>query len=106
MESKSKESTARTAGALTHPNPGEWMEFLYEETEPTRRTELLAHLGECALCAAQVDQWRERMQAPDKFELPPPARKKIDWVPVLRLPAAAAIVISPGLWVTLGRRSS
>jgi len=100
----SKESTARTTGALIHPEEADWMDFLYGEVAPTRKRELLAHLKECHVCSGNVDQWRESMQALDQFQLPPPPRAGRSWIPALRLAAAAVFVLVIGF--AIGRRSS
>ena len=103
---ESKESTTRAAGALIHPQAAEWMEFLYGEISQQSRNELQAHLGECAQCAEQVAKWREGMEALDEFQLPSTPRSRRRWLPVLRLAAAAAIVIAAGMGFTIGRRAS
>jgi|ERR1041385_5726154 hypothetical protein len=103
---ESKESAKRIAGALAHPETGEWMEFLYEESSPARRRKLTAHLAECPLCTDQVEKCREGMQALDQFELPAASLPKRSGLPLFRLAAAAAIVFAVALGFALGRRSS
>jgi len=89
---------------MIHPEQSEWMDFLYEEVAPARKRDLLQHLEQCPSCARHLDEWRESMQALDKFELPPAPRIKRSWAPVFQFAAAAAFVLLAGF--ALGRRGA
>jgi len=77
---------------MNHPEPAEWMEYLYDELPRGRKRELQTHLEQCPACASQVSEWRESMQALDRFELAPAARPVSPWLSTLRWAAAAALV--------------
>lgn len=80
----------------THPNPEEWMSFLYREASPERSAELDAHLRQCGECQKHVAQWRGTMAALDASQSPAVTRSRRSAVPVLRWAAAAALVLGIG----------
>jgi len=84
---------------MNHPEPAEWMEFLYGEATAQQKRELEAHLAGCPDCAAQLKLWRGSAHSLDAWTLPAAA-------PVSRMPAqawkwaaAAAIVLIVGFWI-------
>jgi hypothetical protein len=103
---ESEESISRTAGPLNHPQPEEWVEFLYEETPGPRRRQIEAHIANCPTCAGKMKSWSETLQALDRFELPVIARPAKSWMPAFRLAAAAAVMLAAGLGFAIGKRSS
>lgn len=89
---------------MNHPEPAEWMAFLYGEAAPERTRELDQHLTECSVCAAQVSGWRAGMSALDDWKLPA-TRATAPWtLPVIKWAAAAAVVLCAGF--LLGRQFS
>lgn len=94
----SKQSTPRTIGAMNHPEPAEWMEFVYDESTAERKQELEAHLASCPQCAAQVRDWRGSARSLDAWVLPT-ARSVNTWMaPTMKWAAAAALVLLLGFW--------
>jgi uncharacterized membrane protein YvbJ len=89
---------------VNHPGAEEWMDFLYGELPPERRRELGVHLSQCTVCAAQVKNWRTGMTALDDWTLPAIPRAPLQWQPVLKWAAAAAILLVIGF--ALGRQNS
>ncbi len=98
------DSNSRTAGAVNHPDATAWMAFLYGEVPAATQQELEAHLGQCAVCAAQVKQWREGMNALDTWKIPTRKPARRSFVPVMKWAAAAAVVLLIGIF--LGRQTS
>ena len=91
-----KQSAPRTAGPMKHPDPGEWMEFLYGESTGSRKKELQAHLTRCGDCAAQVKDWQGGARSLDTWVLPE-TRSAHPWVaPTVKWAAAAALVLLLG----------
>ncbi len=117
---QSQDPNTPIPSAVTHPDPAEWMAFLYRETPSARRRELDAHLASCPACAAQVTAWRGSQSALDGWELPPARHWRRAWtpqpgarsvravarlgLPLLRWAAAAALVLALGFG--LGRRTA
>ena len=89
---------------MKHPDATEWIAFLYGELAPERKRELKAHLAGCAVCAAEMTNWRSGMAALDDWKLPA-TRQNTRWVlPVLKWAAAAGLVLSMGF--VIGRQTS
>ena len=101
---QSQESNSRTPGSLIHPEPAEWMAFLYDETAPERRREMTAHLTACSACAQHVKDWRAGLTALDEWRTSSPRRAVRHWQPALKWAAAAAVVLALGFG--LGRRTA
>ena len=94
----SKQSTPRTTGAMNHPEPSEWMEFVYDESTPARKQELEAHLASCPQCAAQVRDWRGSARSLDAWALPATRSVNTWMAPTVKWAAAAALVLFLGFW--------
>ena len=101
---QSSNPNPRTAGAVNHPEPAVWMDFLYGETEPAKKAELQGHLDHCSACAAQVKKWRETMTSLDAWSIPARPAKQPSIAPLARWAVAAAIVLLLGF--IAGRLSS
>ena len=54
-----------------HPDDSEWMQFLYNESEPAVRTQLQTHLEQCSECFHRVEAWRATMGHLDSWTLSP-----------------------------------
>jgi hypothetical protein len=88
---------------MTHPNPQELLDFVYEELPPNRQAELSAHLAACDACQARVTAWGGVRRELAGWELPEAssrpvtdaARSPRPW-PVVRWAAAAAVLIGTG----------
>jgi hypothetical protein len=83
---------------MKHPTSEEWMEFLYDESTPVRKTELTRHLADCGTCRAHVNEWRGGMATLDSWQIP--AAKSVPrghrFVPLLKWAAAAMLFASAG----------
>jgi hypothetical protein len=88
---------------VIHPEPAEWMAFLYGELDRERQRTLATHLERCEPCSAQVEGWRFSMASLDQW--PAPARREVRraWEPMLKWAAAAAILLIAGF--ALGRQT-
>ena len=42
---------------MTHPDPQQLLDFLYEELDPARRAEVASHLAACDACRGRVTAW-------------------------------------------------
>ncbi len=80
----------------THPNPEEWMSFLYREASPERSAELDAHLRQCGECQKRVAHWRGTLAALDTGRSPAITQSRRSAAPILRWAAAAALVLGIG----------
>lgn len=85
---------------MNHPSREEWGLYLFGEASPDLNKKLDAHLKECPACAEEVKGLRRTMQRLDAWQYPKPV-VRVRFAPVLRLAAAAAIVLAVG--VGLGR---
>jgi hypothetical protein len=48
---------------MKHPTAEEWMSLLYGEASPQQKTQLNAHLAQCAECETRTRAWRRGMNA-------------------------------------------
>jgi hypothetical protein len=89
---------------MNHPTVEQWMEYLYSETTPARRSELESHLAQCPTCTAQLAQWQDGKNALDQWHWPDtrpvPLRRRtpVKWA------LAALLMIAAGF--ALGRLAS
>jgi hypothetical protein len=81
---------------MNHPEPAEWIPFLFDEADRGTKERLSAHLASCDACAADVEDWKQSLNRLDSWKLPPASRKASParWAPPLAWAAAAAIVIA------------
>jgi hypothetical protein len=88
---------------MKHPSSEDWMTLLYGEVTSEQKSKLTRHLSQCAICSAQVNQWRESMTAlgawPDD-----PVSCVARFRPFAKWAAAAALVVGVGFLA--GRFSS
>ena len=89
---------------MNHPEPAEWMEFLYGESTARRKQELEKHLNTCPECAAQVKTWQGSARSLDAWVLPHPQSAPTWLTPTVKWAAAAALVLLLGFWA--GRLSA
>ncbi len=54
-----------------HPDEQDWMQFLYEEHDEPRQTELTQHLATCSTCRRRVAEWQETMSLLDEWRVQP-----------------------------------
>ena len=101
---QSTDPNTRTPGAVNHPDAAAWMAFLYGELPAAKKTEMEAHLGQCAACAAQVKAWREGMNSLDAWTIPVRRLARAPLAPILKWAAAAALILALG--IVLGRQTS
>jgi len=101
---QSQDANTRSAGAVNHPSPAEWMAYLYDEIAPEQKQTLQDHLAQCAVCGEQLNRWRAGMRSLDEWPVPALRRGPRRWQPVLKWAAAAAVVLTIGFAV--GRQTS
>jgi hypothetical protein len=82
---------------MNHPNPDEWVPFLFDEAEPNVREELRRHLDGCPECRLRLYAWRHSLKRLDHWRLPPIARSERRRLTLVPWAAAAAVVLSLGL---------
>jgi len=89
---------------MNHPTHEELVTHLYGELSGPRAAEVKAHLAACPDCQGVIATWRGTTKALDTWEAPAkPRRRTVEFMPVLRWAAAAAVVL--GLGITIGRSS-
>jgi hypothetical protein len=91
---------------MKHPDPEEWVAYLYEEIDPNTRCQLKAHLAECQACRLQLDHWQCVRQRLDSWKRPGPrprGARFLSFPALARWAAAAALMIGFGFLV--GRSS-
>lgn len=84
---------------MKHPSSEMLTDFLYEELDPARQSQVSAHLSECAECRAQVDAWRGVRRELKGWTLPAtnrPTTVRARSLGVIRWAAAAAIFVGTG----------
>jgi anti-sigma factor RsiW len=85
---------------MNHPNPEQWVSYVYGETSGAARRELSAHLRDCPQCQQEIVTWKRNLNRLDAWKLPRPARaQKTLFVPWLNWAAAAAIVLMAGILI-------
>src|SRR5215471_7973508 len=89
----------RTGDPVIHPEPAEWMAFLYGELDRERQKALATHLERCEPCSAQVEGWRSSMASLDQWPAPARREARRAWEPMLKWAAAAAILLMAGFAV-------
>jgi len=55
---------------MNHPTDTELSDFIYDDLEPSRRTEVVGHLQACSECRARVAGWREARAALQTWSVP------------------------------------
>jgi negative regulator of sigma E activity len=81
---------------MNHPKPEEWVPYLYGEARPDIRRQLNAHLQRCPECHQQIQSWKRSLGQLDTWKIPSLRRPSDLFAPVLRLAAAAVVLLSVG----------
>lgn len=82
---------------MKHPSQQQWIDFLYEESDPAAKADLTEHLRNCSACAEQLANCRATLSQLDQWKLPSAApRRAFLLQPVWRWAAAAALVLTTG----------
>ena len=84
---------------MNHPERETWIPYLFGEANSKQQRELEIHLLECGECREQLEQWRKSLHRLDEWRLPEeqlPARRFQPFAPLMKLAAAAAIVLCVG----------
>ena len=82
---------------MNHPNPDEWVPFLFDETAPEVKRKLAEHLEECAECQSLLARWRHSLGRLDAWRLPPGTMCPRSRSALLPWAAAAAVLLGLGL---------
>jgi len=89
---------------MNHPKREEWVPYLYGEARPDVRRHLKAHLRECSECREEIQSWKQSLSQLDAWKLPSTRKFNELFSPLLRLAAAAMIVL--GIGFNAGRLSA
>jgi hypothetical protein len=102
---KPVQADGREPGALNHPQPAEWMSYVYGELPRASRTRFQDHLRRCADCRLQVEGWEQAQQSLKAWRLAPRVSKvRLALAqPILKWALAALVVL--GLGYGIGRMS-
>jgi hypothetical protein len=84
---------------MNHPKREEWVPYLYGEANPDTRRHLNSHLQECANCREQLQNWKRSLGQLDAWKIPPVRRAADFFAPLVRLAAAAVVLLSIGFGV-------
>lgn len=85
---------------MNHPNPEEWVPYLYGEAGPAKRQDLKAHLQSCPECRQEVEAWRRSMNRLDHWKVPSAERRPTGAsLGLWRWATAAAAVLLAGVWI-------
>ncbi len=90
---------------MNHPDPEQWVAYLYDEVDSSTRSHLKSHLAGCESCRDQLAQWSSVQHRLNSPRLPTPMVRTVSWpMPrLLRWAAAALLMIAIGF--TVGRSS-
>ncbi len=89
---------------MNHPKREEWVPYLFGEARPDAARFLKEHLRDCQECRREIDDWRRSLGKLDSWKLPPANKRRPNFRPLLRLAAAAAVVLVAGF--AIGRSTS
>ncbi len=81
---------------MKHPTEEQWMELLYDELPREMKSELEAHLGQCAACRQKRARYSATQQRLDQWVLPAPSQMRLrerGWS-AAKWAAAAALLVS------------
>jgi hypothetical protein len=97
MEEHHKTPIFGSESDLTHPSPGEWMEYLYDEVSSKQRAVLSAHAKTCEVCKAKLAEWESARTILNK-DLPPVATIRDMPVSGFLKWAAALAILASGIY--------
>jgi hypothetical protein len=86
---------------MNHPDPGEWVPFLFGEAKSDRGQQLKEHLRSCPDCRDEVNAWKRSLGRLHGWKLPTPEKPPAAFAPGLRWAIAGVLVL--GLGLGLGR---
>ncbi len=91
---------------MKHPDPEEWVAYLYSETDLNSNRLLAEHLRTCGQCSAQLAGWRRSLRRLNTWKVPKRRRPSINFsiARPLRWAAAAALFLAAGF--IFGRSST
>ena len=84
---------------MNHPERETWIPYMFGEANSKQQQELDLHLNECAECREQLEEWQRSLHRLDEWRLPTvevPARRFQPFAPLMKLAAAAAVVLCVG----------
>ncbi len=92
---------------MKHPDPIDWMGFLYGEVPREQRADLDAHLAVCPDCVRRLARWRETTGLLDAAGVPERPVRARSWRRAIQWAAAAAVLVGMlGGGFLLGRRGA
>jgi anti-sigma factor RsiW len=86
---------------MKHPDPGDWIPYLYGECPKDARTRLDEHLAGCPACRNQIAEWGSTLERLDHWRLaplrPPHVEPRPAATPATALLRWAAVVLISAL---------
>jgi hypothetical protein len=89
---------------MKHPEREEWVPFIFGEADAGQKRQLERHLDDCAECRDEIQSWQRSLGWLDSWKLPPVAKRRANFVPLMKWAAAAAVVLAIGF--AIGRSSA
>jgi hypothetical protein len=87
---------------MKHPEREEWVPFIFGEGDAGQRLQMESHLNECAECRDEIQNWQRSLDRLDSWKLPAVAKRRTNFVPLVKWAAAAAVVLSIGFAIGRG----
>ncbi len=87
---------------MKHPEPEQWVPYLYGEAGPELRQELKAHLEVCASCREEFSRWQRSSRRLDTWKLRRGQESRERFAPALKWAAAAMLMLGLGLGLGFG----
>jgi len=81
---------------MKHPEREEWIPFIFGEADAGQKRQLESHLDDCAECRDEIQSWKRSLGRLDSWELPPVAKKRANFAPLVKWAAAAAVMLCVG----------
>jgi hypothetical protein len=87
---------------MRHPEHEEWIPFIFGEADAGRKQQLESHLEDCAECRDEIQSWQRSLGRLDSWKLPPTAKRRANFAPLVKWAAAAAVVLCVGFAIGRG----
>ena len=79
---------------MNHPEPKDWIPYLYKEAPAEEQRRLRAHLENCSECSAQFESWQRSLRGLDAWKLPRSKPAFQIAFPAIKWAAAAVMVLA------------
>jgi hypothetical protein len=81
---------------MNHPKREEWVPYLFGEARPDAARVLKEHLRDCPECRQEINDWQRSLNRLDSWKLPAAKKARANFAPLLKLAAAAAVLLLAG----------